>query len=40
MDWLEGGKRKQEIWEKYTGRSDEKGHMLRWMRQLWMNIAH
>jgi hypothetical protein len=25
---------KQEIWEKYTGRSEEHGQLLRWMRQL------
>lgn len=25
---------KVEIWEKYTGRKEEHGHLLRWMRQL------
>lgn len=25
---------KQQIWQKYTGQADERGHLLRWMREL------
>lgn len=25
---------KREIWHKYTGQTDERGHLLRWMREL------
>jgi hypothetical protein len=37
-EWLESGKTKREIWHKYTGRIEEKGHLLRWMRSLGMDI--
>jgi len=33
-EYLQSGCQKREIWEKYTGRSEEKGSLLRWMRQL------
>lgn len=31
---LDSGCSKAEIWEKYTGRDEEHGHLLRWMRKL------
>lgn len=34
QDWLKSGCTKEEIWEKYTGRKQEHGAMLRWMREL------
>ena len=37
-EWLESGKTKREIWQKYTGRVEEKGHLLRWMRAFGMDI--
>lgn len=37
-EWLESGKPKREIWHKYTGRIEEKGHLLRWMRSLGMEL--
>jgi hypothetical protein len=37
-EWLESGKTKREIWEKYTGQPEEKGNMLFWMRQLGLDI--
>lgn len=37
-EWLESGKTKREIWYKYTGRLEEKGHLLRWMRAFGMDI--
>ncbi|MCL1833309.1 MAG: hypothetical protein FWG49_02285 [Leptospirales bacterium] len=33
-DYLQSGLTKQAIWEKYTGRSEEHGSILRWMREL------
>lgn len=33
-EYLSSGKQKKEIWQKYTGRSLEKGNLLGWMRQL------
>jgi hypothetical protein len=32
-DYLQSGESKQAIWEKYTGRSEEHGYMLSWMRK-------
>jgi len=32
-DYLTSGKTKREIWEKYTGRSEEHGQLLKWMRK-------
>jgi hypothetical protein len=32
-DYLTSGKTKREIWEKYTGRTEEHGQILRWMRK-------
>jgi len=32
-DYLRSGETKQAIWEKYTGRREEHGAILRWMRQ-------
>jgi len=37
-EWLQSGRSKREIWEKYTGLPDEKGNLLVWMRQLGMDI--
>jgi hypothetical protein len=34
QDYLSSGKKKVEIWYKYTGQSEEHGQILRWMRQL------
>ena len=34
QDLLRSGKTKRDIWEKYTGRVDEHGALLRWMREL------
>jgi hypothetical protein len=31
---------KQEIWKKYTGRSEEHGQILKWIRQLGYNDEH
>jgi hypothetical protein len=31
---------KVEIWKKYTGREEEHGNLLRWMRQLGYNAEH
>jgi len=33
-DYLQSGATKQSIWEKYIGYGEEKGNILRWMRQL------
>ncbi|MDH5414525.1 MAG: hypothetical protein OEW87_10335 [Flavobacteriaceae bacterium] len=33
-DLLSSGCTKREIWKKYTGYEDERGHLLRWMRKL------
>jgi transposase len=33
-EWLNTGCSKNEIWRKYTGRREEHGNLLRWMRQL------
>ena len=32
-DYLQSGLTKQAIWEKYTGRREEHGHLLSWMRK-------
>jgi hypothetical protein len=32
-EYLRTGCRKREIWEKYTGRKEEKGNLLNWMRE-------
>jgi len=37
--YLQSGKKKQEIWEKYTGQPEERGRLLRWMRQLGYDIS-
>lgn len=34
QELMSSGCTKQEIWEKYTGQLEEKGQLLRWMRQL------
>lgn len=33
-EYLKGGESKQQIWERYTGMSQEHGNIDRWMRQL------
>ena len=33
-EYLRSGCKKRDIWEKYTGEPDERGRLLRWMRQL------
>lgn len=33
QDYLESGITKSEIWEKYTGQTEEHGQILRWMRK-------
>lgn len=33
-EYLSVGCTKQEIWQKYTGQTDERGRLLRWMREL------
>lgn len=33
-EYLLTGKQKREIWEKYTGKKEEKGNLLRWLRDL------
>lgn len=37
-EYLHTGCRKNEIWRKYTGRKEEKGNLLRWMRHLGYDI--
>lgn len=37
-EWLGSGKTKREIWEKYTGEPVEKGRMVRWMRELGLDV--
>ena len=34
QEYFSSGKTKREIWERYTGQHQERGHLLRWMRQL------
>lgn len=34
QELLNSGCTKQEIWEKYTGQQEERGQLLRWMREL------
>jgi transposase-like protein len=34
QELLNSGCTKREIWEKYTGQEEERGQLLRWMRQL------
>lgn len=34
MEFLSSGLSKREIWQKHTGAADERGHLLRWMREL------
>jgi DNA-binding transcriptional MerR regulator len=38
-EWQQSGKTKREIWEKYTGRVEEKGRIFRWMRELGLDIS-
>ena len=38
-EWQQSGKTKREIWEKYTGRVEEKGRIFRWMRELDLDIS-
>jgi len=33
-EYLQTKCKKRDIWEKYTGQPDEKGYLLKWMRQL------
>src|SRR5690606_37968465 len=33
-EYLLTGKQKREIWEKYTGKKEEKGNLLRWLQDL------
>ena len=33
-EYLKGGRTKAEIWRQYTGRNEEHGEIVRWMRQL------
>ena len=33
-EYLQTGCKKVDIWEKYTGQKEEKGNILRWMRQM------
>lgn len=33
QDYLSSGKTKREIWENYTGKSEEHGQLLKWMRK-------
>lgn len=33
-EWLNSNCTKRAIWEKYTGQKEEKGNLLRWMREL------
>jgi len=37
-EYLRTGCKKQFIWEKYTGQPEERGRLLRWMRQLGYDI--
>jgi len=46
-EYLRTGCTKQDIWEKYTGQPEEKGHFLYWIRQVgydipakWGKLAH
>lgn len=32
-EYLKGGVTRREIWEKYTGKKNEHGHLLRWMQK-------
>lgn len=36
--FLSSGLSKREIWQKYTGGADERGHLLRWMRELGYDV--
>lgn len=38
-EWQQSGKTKREIWEKYTGRFEEKGRIFRWMRELGLDTS-
>jgi transposase len=33
-EYLKGGRTKKEIWQQYTGKTEEHGQIIRWMRQL------
>jgi hypothetical protein len=33
-EYLKGGRTKKEIWQHYTGKTEEHGQIIRWMRQL------
>lgn len=39
QDYLSSGCTKAEIWEKYTGKNEEHGQLLRWMLQLGYNTT-
>ena len=39
-EYLQTGCKKRDIWEKYTGQSEEKGNLLKWMRQLGYEDIH
>ena len=36
--FLSSGLTKREIWQKHTGGADERGHLLRWMRELGYDV--
>jgi hypothetical protein len=33
-EYLKGGRSKRDIWQHYTGKTEEHGQIIRWMRQL------
>jgi hypothetical protein len=37
-EFLSSGLTKREIWQKHTGGADERGHLLRWMRELGYDV--
>ena len=39
-DWLQSGKTKQEIWEKYTGEKSEHGKLILWMREFGYDLPN
>ena len=40
QEYLAGGYTKQEIWYKYTGKPEEHGAILKWMRMYEVNTLH
>lgn len=39
-EYFQTGCKKRDIWKKYTGQPEEKGYLLKWMRQLGYEDIH